>query len=347
LTAADNNKFICYHVFATNIHGDDGSDYYPVVTPGIAQYGSEAAAQDAALSEIQNIDFGDWPKEEVIPIATVIYQHLAAMSNGVEAAIVSTEGGGDYVDWRYTVVSGSSTSVNDHGSLSGLTDDDHPHYLLAAGTRALTADWDAGAFEIRALTFESDVTTGTPPFTVASTTAVTNLNADLLDGVENSAMIHNNVAGEINALTNVTAATGDLLLIEDVSDSNNKKKVTAQSIADLASASVTAPKTTAATSATGTATSTSYTTAIDVSSGPYLIHLIKNVDATHTGSFKLTIDGTVLFTDLSCAAGVVAVGIDGTYPMSLRVRSSFKLEVKDTIAGDMDWRCVYQAISVS
>ena len=37
--------------------------------------------------------------------------------------------------------------------------------------------------------------------------------------------IHDNVAGEIAALTTVTAASGDYVLIEDVSDSNNKKKV--------------------------------------------------------------------------------------------------------------------------
>lgn len=39
-----------------------------------------------------------------------------------------------------------------------------------------------------------------------------------------------------NNATSVTAATGDLVLIADVSDSNNLKKVTAQSIADLAPA---------------------------------------------------------------------------------------------------------------
>ena len=43
-----------------------------------------------------------------------------------------------------------------------------------------------GAYEIRALKFESDQATGTAPLTVASTTVVTNLNADLLDGVQGS-----------------------------------------------------------------------------------------------------------------------------------------------------------------
>jgi len=36
----------------------------------------------------------------------------------------------------------------DHGGLTGLSDDDHTQYLLANGTRGLTANWDAGSFKI-------------------------------------------------------------------------------------------------------------------------------------------------------------------------------------------------------
>ena len=46
------------------------------------------------------------------------------------------------------------------------------------------ANTDIGAYEFRAQTFESDVSTGTAPFTIASTTVVTNLNADKLDGAD-------------------------------------------------------------------------------------------------------------------------------------------------------------------
>ena len=51
---------------------------------------------------------------------------------------------------------------------------------------SLTAanDLDIGAYELRAATLESDIATGTAPLTVASTTMVANLNADLLDGVQ-------------------------------------------------------------------------------------------------------------------------------------------------------------------
>lgn len=47
--------------------------------------------------------------------------------------------------------------------------------ILADGTVPLTGDWDVGPYELRAATFESDVATGTAPFTVASTTPVANL----------------------------------------------------------------------------------------------------------------------------------------------------------------------------
>lgn len=46
-----------------------------------------------------------------------------------------------------------------------------------------TTNLDIGSFELRAQTLQSDVATGTAPVIVASTTKVTNLNADLLDGV--------------------------------------------------------------------------------------------------------------------------------------------------------------------
>jgi hypothetical protein len=87
--------------------------------------------------------------------------------------------------WSQLSLTGSDLAdleTKSHASLDDLTADDHTQYLLAAGTRALTADWDAGAFEIRAQTFESDVATGTAPFVVASTTEVSNLNVAQLNG---------------------------------------------------------------------------------------------------------------------------------------------------------------------
>ena len=56
--------------------------------------------------------------------------------------------------------------------------------LLRDGTLGLTGNWDAGNYEVRARTFNSDVATGTAPFTVASQTKVNSLNADYLDGYD-------------------------------------------------------------------------------------------------------------------------------------------------------------------
>jgi hypothetical protein len=51
-------------------------------------------------------------------------------------------------------------TVLDHGSIQGLGDDDHSVYILADGTRALSADWDAGAHTIRCDTIHATSGTG-------------------------------------------------------------------------------------------------------------------------------------------------------------------------------------------
>jgi len=70
---------------------------------------------------------------------------------------------------------------------------------------ALTDDWDAGAHEIRAETFESDVATGTAPLIVASETLVANFNADLLDGSHAAAF-----AGATHASDHTTGGGDEL-----------------------------------------------------------------------------------------------------------------------------------------
>lgn len=122
-------------------------------------------------------------------------------------------------------VNSMTYNFTDHGSLDGLSDDDHTQYLLADGSRALSANWDAGSFQIRAETFQSDVATGTAPFTVASTTLVSNLNADLLDGEEASAIVtaaRVETALEATTFTEVTPASGDLFPFIDATDGGLK-----------------------------------------------------------------------------------------------------------------------------
>jgi hypothetical protein len=91
---------------------------------------------------------------------------------------LATDTAGDFVN---SVTGGSGISS------TGATSGENISHTLSLG--ALTGDWDAGGYEIRASTLESDVTTGTAPFTIASTTVVTNLNADLLDGVSSASFL--------------------------------------------------------------------------------------------------------------------------------------------------------------
>ena len=84
--------------------------------------------------------------------------------------------------------------------------------VLRDGSVTLTADWDAGTHKIRAEVFESDVAPGNSPFVVASSTRVTDLNADLLDGEHASAFADasHNHSGTYLPLTGGTL-TGNLV----------------------------------------------------------------------------------------------------------------------------------------
>lgn len=67
----------------------------------------------------------------------------------------------------------------DHGGLTGLGDDDHTQYAEIANTETILSIWT--------YTARPAFNSAGAPFTVANTTVVTNLNADLLDGNSASA----------------------------------------------------------------------------------------------------------------------------------------------------------------
>lgn len=113
----------------------------------------------------------------------------------------------------------NSSAPGDAATLNGLASD------TAATADTIAARDSSG--DITANAFESTVATGTAPLTVASTTVVSNLNADLLDGVQNSAMVHlagtETITGQktirlASAVGGVTPATSaDDLIIEQSS----------------------------------------------------------------------------------------------------------------------------------
>ena len=83
----------------------------------------------------------------------------------------------------------ASTTVVANLNVAKLNDKASTDLLLVDGSQALSADWDVGAFEIRAQTFQSDVATGTAPLVIASKTVVPNLNVDQVDGKDSTDLL--------------------------------------------------------------------------------------------------------------------------------------------------------------
>ena len=137
---ADNGDYVLAHIFATNIMTNAGSitrEY--IFIQGQNEYDSSKLARAGADVEINNLVYGTLPLEEIVPVATIILQTGTGMSNGISASIEYTDSGDEFVDWRGSDLKATGGSIADHGSLAGLSDDDHPQYALADGTRLLVS----------------------------------------------------------------------------------------------------------------------------------------------------------------------------------------------------------------
>ncbi len=142
-----------------------------------------------------------------------------------------------------------SGAALDHSKLGNLTNvADHAFYLLTDGTRELTANWDAGTWKIRAWFFQSDIATGTAPFLVASTTVVTNLNADRVDGLHATAFVKGPFSSTDNAIARFQLTTGQFLedskaLLDDsgnITAAGANQRIRAYGVAEVASSAPTA-----------------------------------------------------------------------------------------------------------
>jgi len=74
------------------------------------------------------------------------------------------------------------------------------HDYLLRNLPSQAGNWDAGAVEVRAQTFQSDQTTGTAPLIVASTTVVSNLNADMVDGLHIASLVQTSGTQTVNGV---------------------------------------------------------------------------------------------------------------------------------------------------
>lgn len=112
-------------------------------------------------------------------VTNISTRSLTAANIGAMASFTVHDGDGtqqlisNLKEWKFLEGSGINVNWVNDGSGSDLDP-----YDLQFSLKALTADWDAGGYEIRSRTFESDVTTGTAPLIIASTTKVNNLHVD-------------------------------------------------------------------------------------------------------------------------------------------------------------------------
>jgi len=113
----DNNKFVLCHVFATNSN-TDAKRMYAIL--GQATYNNTTLARDGAETEISNI-LELMAIAERKPIATLIFQTNDSYANDINARIISTADGDDYIDWRSNPLSQSNSIIEtNHNNLVGL-----------------------------------------------------------------------------------------------------------------------------------------------------------------------------------------------------------------------------------
>lgn len=117
LATADNNKYVNSWIFATN----DTVPIYVVI--GTAQYATQALANAAGVPSL-----GSLPTAEAKLIYKVMYQNNGGTPDYIQAT--------DYRSSSNLPV--SNYVATDHGSLSGLSDDDHTQYALADGSRTFS-----------------------------------------------------------------------------------------------------------------------------------------------------------------------------------------------------------------
>lgn len=133
----------------------------------------------ARNATIRKIQFASWvnPGDTVFQLDTRELFHYVGPDSTLDSSWIKLAQG----DTGATGAAGADGATGPQGE-KGDQGDPGEGDLKSDGTVPLVADWDAGSYEIRARTLESDVGSGTPPLVVASTTKVTNLNADQLDG---------------------------------------------------------------------------------------------------------------------------------------------------------------------
>jgi hypothetical protein len=129
--AVGNNKYVSSWVVATNNLTE------PVIV--ILDQSEHSNAQGALAVTFDSLDLSDLPIFEMRPLWKLVFQTANSYSNAVKSRLVAVQ------DIRGQLPVSAGVSAGDHGSLSGLLDDDHPIYEpndvlvdLAGSTISLT-----------------------------------------------------------------------------------------------------------------------------------------------------------------------------------------------------------------
>ncbi len=134
-TEMTNNDFVLCHIFATNMTPDvaDREDCKYIAIQGQARYTTLNQARNGAEVEINNLTYGTLPVQEIIPVASIIFQTSNGYDNQVKGRVRSTDAGDDYIDWRSSSLKATGGSISSHSSLANLSSDDHAQYPLLLG----------------------------------------------------------------------------------------------------------------------------------------------------------------------------------------------------------------------
>jgi hypothetical protein len=134
--ASADGKFIAYFIVATNDVRD------PIVSiMGQGEYDTLEEAQEA--EGVGSISRGDLPGNDSRLAYRLIFETSSAYGNTFKAALR------DIADYRGTVELGNPTTPTDHGSLSGLNQQDHPASAIYTSTINFEGVFDASDDDVQ------------------------------------------------------------------------------------------------------------------------------------------------------------------------------------------------------
>jgi hypothetical protein len=200
---------VCTNVNADAVDGIQGANI--VTADGLTPL---TAAWDVGSWQVRaetfQSDIATGTAPFTVASATVVTNLNASALQGNAASAFAVAAKGVTNGDTHDHVGGDGAQIA-HSGLSGLTSpaDDHTQYLLADGTRALSGNWNAGSKSITTTSSLSGSTLvstlasgGLAPMTITSTTKVTNLNADMLDGLHDTAFLK--ADGSVNLTGNLS-----------------------------------------------------------------------------------------------------------------------------------------------